>query len=102
VTQGDREEALREAMDVTAANPHSPYAVRLLILGAECLSFLGRKDQACALLQTAVDDYPEDPDQDHAREILQTLGGQAKPEAKEPAAEKPPAEKPAARPRPAG
>jgi len=102
VTQGDREEALREAMDVTAANPHSPYAVRLLILGGECLSFLGRKDQARALLQTAVDDYPEDPDQDHAREILQTLGGQAKPEAKEPAAGKPPAEKPAARPRPAG
>ena len=88
VAQGDREEALREVMDVTATNPHSPYAVRLLILGAECQSFLGRKEQARALLQTAVEDYPEDPDQDHARQILRTLDGALQPEPKKPGARK--------------
>jgi len=75
VAKGNQEEALREAMDLLAANPESPYAVRLLILAAECDVAAGRTDQARRLLETAVEDYPEDPHQDDARQRLKTLGG---------------------------
>lgn len=75
VAKGNQEEALREAMDLLAANPESPHAVRLLILAAECEVAAGRMDQARRLLQTAVEDYPEDPHQDDARQRLKTLGG---------------------------
>jgi len=83
VAQRDQGEALREVEDVMAANPHNPYAVRLLVIGADCLDFLGRRDQARATLQTAVDDYPEDPDQDHARELLKAFGGAAVPKSED-------------------
>ena len=73
--QGKKAEAAEEAMDVLGANPQSPYAVRLLMLAAECQVSLGDKDKARLLLQTAADDYPEDPDQAKARTRLMALGG---------------------------
>jgi len=73
--QGKIDEALREALDLTAANPDSPYAVRLLILAAECHQARGDPEKARLLLQTAVDDYPEDPYREEARRRLQALGG---------------------------
>ena len=73
--QGKKAEAVEEAMDVLGANPQSPYAVRLLMLAAECQAALGDKDKARLLLQAAVDDYPEDPDQAKARSRLMVLGG---------------------------
>ena len=73
--KGDREAALLEASDLLAANPASPYAVRLLMLGAECHVAAARTDKARLLLQTAVEDYPEDPLQDAARKRLKALGG---------------------------
>ena len=73
--QNKKAEALEEAMDVLGANPQSPYAVRLLMLAAECQVSLGDKEKARLLLQTAVDDYPEDPDQAKARTRLMALGG---------------------------
>jgi tetratricopeptide (TPR) repeat protein len=77
VAQGHKAAALAEAMDVTGANPQSPYAVRLLMLAAECQVALGAPDKARLLLQTAVEDYPEDPDQAKARTRLMALGGPA-------------------------
>ena len=73
--QNKKAAALEEAMDVLGANPQSPYAVRLLMLAAECQVALGDKDKARLLLQTAADDYPEDPDQAKARTRLMALGG---------------------------
>jgi tetratricopeptide (TPR) repeat protein len=73
--QGNKAGAVEEAMDVLGANPQSPYAVRLLMLAAECQVALGDKDKARLLLQTAADDYPEDPDQAKARTRLMALGG---------------------------
>ncbi|MCX5682830.1 MAG: PKD domain-containing protein [Planctomycetota bacterium] len=73
--QNKKAEAIEEAMDVLGANPQSPYAVRLLMLAAECQVTLGDKDKARLLLQTASDDYPEDPDQAKARTRLMALGG---------------------------
>jgi tetratricopeptide (TPR) repeat protein len=73
--QGDSAAALREATDLLAANPGSPYAVRLLVLAAQCHVALGHRDQARLLLQTAVEDYPEDPYRDEARNRLAALGG---------------------------
>jgi tetratricopeptide (TPR) repeat protein len=73
--QGKKADAVGEAMDVLGANPQSPYAVRLLMLAAECQAALGDKTKARLLLQTAVDDYPEDPDQAKARTRLMALGG---------------------------
>jgi tetratricopeptide (TPR) repeat protein len=75
VARGDRAAALLEATDLLAANPTSAYAVRLLLLAAECQVALGQPDKARLLLQTAAEDYPEDPDQPKARGRLQTLGG---------------------------
>jgi TolA-binding protein len=69
-------------MDLSGANPQSPYAVRLLALAADCHMALGRPDKARLLLQTAVEDYPEDPYQPKARERLKALGGPLKPAAK--------------------
>jgi tetratricopeptide (TPR) repeat protein len=73
--QGKKAEAIEEAMDVLGANPQSPYAVRLLMRAAECQVALGDKDKARLLLQTAAEDYPEDPDQAKARTRLMALGG---------------------------
>jgi len=73
--QGKKADAVEEAMDVLGANPQSPYAVRLLMLAAECQVALGQTDKARLLLQTASDDYPEDPDQAKARTRLMALGG---------------------------
>jgi tetratricopeptide (TPR) repeat protein len=73
--QNKKAAALEEAMDVLGANPQSPYAVRLLMLAAECQVALGDKEKARLLLQTAADDYPEDPDQAKARTRLMALGG---------------------------
>jgi len=87
--QGDSAAALREATDLLAANPGSPYAVRLLVLAAQCHVALGHRDQARLLLQTAVEDYPEDPYRDEARMRLRLMGGPLKPEAVKPEAAKP-------------
>jgi TolA-binding protein len=76
----DKAGALQEAMDLLGANPSSAYAVRLLMLAAECQVALGDKDKARLLLQSAVDDYPEDPDQAKARSRLMALGGPVKTE----------------------
>ncbi len=73
--KGDRPGAILEAMDLLAANPRSAYAVRLLMLAADCHIAAKETDKARLLLQTAVEDYPEDPDQDKARERLKALGG---------------------------
>jgi len=73
--KGDREGALREALDLTGSNPDSPYAVRLLMLAAECYIDQGDRQKARALLQMAVEDYPEDAYHDAARKRLQALGG---------------------------
>jgi tetratricopeptide (TPR) repeat protein len=75
LAKGDREAALREALDLTGANPNSPYAVRLLMLGAECYVGRGNTEKARLLLQTAVEDYPEDAYHAEARRRLQVLGG---------------------------
>jgi tetratricopeptide (TPR) repeat protein len=75
VAKGDKRAALAEAMDLVGANPSSAYAVRLLMLAAECQIALGQPDKARLLLQTAVEDYPEDPDQAKARTRLLALGG---------------------------
>jgi tetratricopeptide (TPR) repeat protein len=75
VARGDHAAALLEANDVLAAVPANPYAVRLLMLAADCYVTLGDKDKARLLLQTAAEDYPEDPDQSKARQRLTTLGG---------------------------
>ena len=75
VAKGDRAEAILEAHDLLAANPASAYAVRLLILAADCQAALGQKDRARLMLQTAVEDYPEDPHRDEARQKLRLLGG---------------------------
>jgi tetratricopeptide (TPR) repeat protein len=82
--KGERDAALLEASDLLAANPASPYAVRLLMLAAECNVAAGRTDQARLLLQTAVEDYPEDPLQDAARKRLKALGGPPPPDSKTP------------------
>jgi tetratricopeptide (TPR) repeat protein len=82
--KGDRAAALEEATDLLAANPASPYAVRLLMLAAECNVAAGQTDKARLLLQTAVEDYPEDPLQDAARKRLKTLGGPLPADAKTP------------------
>jgi len=76
----DRPAALREAMDLLGANPDSAYAVRLLMFAAQCHMAEGQTDKARLLLQTAVEDYPEDPDQTAARARLQALGGRLKTE----------------------
>ena len=75
VAKGDREGALAEAGDLLASNPASAYAVRLLILSADCQAALGRKEQARLLLQTAVEDYPEDAYRQEAKNKLDVLGG---------------------------
>lgn len=75
VAKGDRDEALREALDLLAANPASPYAVRLLMEAAECQVALGSRDQARRLFETAVEDYPEDPSREEAGNRLKALGG---------------------------
>ncbi len=73
--RGDRDAALREALALTEANRDSPYAVRLLLLAAECYVDRGNREKARLLLQTAVEDYPEDAYRDEARRRLQALGG---------------------------
>jgi len=73
--KGDRQESLREALDCLAAAPQNPYAVRLLMLAAECETALGHGDQARRLLETAVEDYPEDAFQPEALQRLHTLTG---------------------------
>ena len=75
LAKGDPREALLEAQDLLAANPASPYAVRLLILSADLHAAKGEKDQARLLLQTAVEDYPEDAHREEARQKLMVLGG---------------------------
>ena len=79
--KGDRQAALREALDLTAANPASPYAVRLLMLAAECYADQGNRRKARLLLQAAVEDYPEDAYRPAARRRLQSLGGPVETEA---------------------
>ena len=76
----DRPAALREAMDLLGASPDSAYAVRLLMVAAQCHMAEGQTDKARLLLQTAVEDYPEDPQQSAARLRLQSLGGPLKTE----------------------
>jgi len=80
LARGDRAAALREAMDLVGASPDSAYAARLLMFAAECHVAEGQTDKARLLLQTAVEDYPEDPEQDAARARLQALGGPVKTE----------------------
>lgn len=75
VAQDRRDDALREARDLLACSPESAYAVRLLILAADCQVALGRTDRARLMLQTVVEDYPEDPKRDEARAKLAALGG---------------------------
>lgn len=78
LAKGDRGAALREATDLLGARPESAYAVRLLVFAAECHVAQGEPDKARLLLQTAVEDYPEDPLRDDARKRLQALGGPVK------------------------
>jgi hypothetical protein len=52
---------------------------------------LGDKDKARLLLQSAADDYPEDPDQAKARSRLMALGGPVKTEGEPKSAPKGPA-----------
>ena len=73
--KGRPQAALREALDLTAANPASPYAVRLLMFAADSCAEQGNRRKARLLLQTAVEDYPEDPYRDAARRRLLSLGG---------------------------
>jgi tetratricopeptide (TPR) repeat protein len=80
--RGDRDAALQEAGDLLAASPASAYAVRLLMLAAECHVARGETDKARLLLQSAVEDYPEDPEQDAARKRLAALGGPLKTDTK--------------------
>jgi len=82
VAKGDVPAALREALALTAANPYSPYAVRLLMLAAQCHVDQGDRTKARLLLQTAVEDYPEDARCDEARQRLQGLGGPVNTDAK--------------------
>lgn len=82
VAMGRTDDALREVLDLVAANPHSPYAVRLLIVSAECYVTKGDREKARLMLQTAVEDYPEDAHRDEARRRLQALGGPVKTDAK--------------------
>ena len=102
VAKGDREAALLEANDLLAANPASPYAVRLLMFAAECHVAKGETDKARLLLQTAVEDYPEDAQQDAAKKRLAALGGPLKTDTKpSPRLVPPPAPpKPEAKPEP--
>jgi len=83
--KGDGPAALREALDLTGANPHSPYAVRLLMLAAECYADQGNRRKARLMLQAAVEDYPEDPSRDEARQRLRALGGPVETEPPSPA-----------------
>ena len=78
LARGDRPPALREAMDLLGANPDTAYAVRLLMFAAECHVAEGQTDKARLLLQTAVEDYPEDSHQNAARVRLKALGGPVK------------------------
>jgi len=48
--------------------------VRLLMEAAECQVALGSRDQARRLLETAVEDYPEDPSREEALQRLRTIG----------------------------
>ena len=73
--KGDKAGALLEAMDLLAANPRSAYAVRLLMLAADCQVAVNQPDKARLLLQTAAEDYPEDPYQQKAHDKLMGLGG---------------------------
>lgn len=73
--QGKRDAAILEANDLLGANPASAYAVRLLVLAAECHVAKGETDKARLLLQTAAEDYPEDPQQGAAKKRLAELGG---------------------------
>jgi len=82
VAMGRTDDALREALDLVAANPNSAYAVRLLMLSAECYATKGDRQKARLMLQTAVEDYPEDAHRDEARRRLQALGGPVKTDAK--------------------
>lgn len=80
-----RDEAFLEAMDLLAGNPASAYAVRLLMFAAECQVAAGQTEKARLLLQTAVEDYPEDPQREAARLRLQALGGPVEKAAPRPA-----------------
>ena len=82
VAKGDRDGALLEASDLLASNPASAYAVRLLMLSAECHVAQGDTDKARLLLQSAAEDYPEDPQQDAAKKRLAALGGPLKTDTK--------------------
>jgi len=75
VAMGRTDDALREALDLVAGNPNSAYAVRLLMVAAECYAAKGDRQKARLMLQTAVEDYPEDPNRAKARHRLQALGG---------------------------
>jgi tetratricopeptide (TPR) repeat protein len=107
--KGDRDDALLEACDLVAGNPASAYAVRLLMLAAECCVAMGDPDKARLLLQSAVEDYPEDPEQGAAKKRLAALGGPLKTDvnpvrrgalAPEPRTEPGPPSGPAPRPEP--
>jgi tetratricopeptide (TPR) repeat protein len=51
--------AVREARTLVKVNPRSSYAPRLLLVAAEALDELDRDDEARAMLQQIVSDYPE-------------------------------------------
>jgi len=45
------------------------------MVAAECYAAKGDRQKARLMLQTAVEDYPEDPNRAKARRRLQALGG---------------------------
>ncbi len=71
--KGNWEGAIREAEALLASNPASAYAVRLLILAADGHAAMGREPKARLLLETAVEDYPEDPHVGEAASKLRNL-----------------------------
>jgi outer membrane protein assembly factor BamD (BamD/ComL family) len=57
--KGEKESALRDAVECAKANPRSPYADRLLLLAAELHVELGRGDEAVELSKRIQKEYPE-------------------------------------------
>jgi len=66
-------QAIALAGDLVAINPDSPYADRLVFLGAECEEKSGRGDRARAAYQSLLTDYPGSPLVGDARKKLAML-----------------------------
>ena len=61
---------IEEAETLLKLNPQSTYAVRVLMLAADCAEALKEPDRARKLLQRALVDYPESPERAAVQERL--------------------------------